>query len=111
MPGQYQWTVDLLPAEIERVARLGIPGVILFGLPDEKDPIGVENYAPDGIIQQAIHTIKDTLPELVVISDVCLCEYTDHGHCGVLNTPENDVADPPQVNLPRWTERCAPGYA
>ncbi len=100
MPGQYQWTVDLLPAEAESIARLGIPGVILFGLPAEKDPVGVENFSPDGIIQQAIRAIKSSAPELVVISDVCLCEYTDHGHCGVLNLPESDAKIIPNENLP-----------
>jgi porphobilinogen synthase len=85
MPGQYQWSVDQLPWQAEEIARLGIPGVILFGLPDEKDPVGVENFAADGIIQQAIQTLKEAVPELVVITDVCLCEYTDHGHCGILN--------------------------
>jgi porphobilinogen synthase len=86
MPGQYQWSVDRLPAEITEIAQLGIPGVILFGLPDQKDPIGEENYDPQGVVQQAIRVIKQTNPDLVVITDVCMCEYTDHGHCGILNT-------------------------
>ena len=89
MPGQYQWSVDQLPAEAESIAKLGIPAVILFGLPAEKDPIGTENFAPDGIVQQAIRTLKDAVPELVIVTDVCLCEYTDHGHCGILNHGEN----------------------
>ena len=89
MPGQYQWSVDLLPAEVETIARLGIPAVILFGIPAEKDPLGRENFAPDGIVQQAIRAIKDASPETVVITDLCLCEYTDHGHCGVLNDGRN----------------------
>lgn len=86
MPGVYQWSVDRLPAEAEAIARLGIPAVILFGIPAAKDPIGLENFAPEGIVQQAVRAIKKSVPELVVITDVCLCEYTDHGHCGVLNT-------------------------
>jgi porphobilinogen synthase len=90
----------LLPAEAETIARLGIPGVILFGLPAEKDPVGIENFAPDGIIQQAIRAIKSSVPELVVISDVCLCEYTDHGHCGTLNTTDSEIGASPQNNLP-----------
>jgi porphobilinogen synthase len=85
MPGVYQWSPDLLPAEVEVVAGLGIPAVLLFGLPAEKDPVGLENFAPDGIVQQAIRRIKQAVPDLAVITDVCLCEYTDHGHCGVLN--------------------------
>ena len=100
MPGQFQWTVDLLPTEAETIARLGIPGVILFGLPDEKDAVGIENFAPDGIIQQAIRAIKTSVPELVVISDVCLCEYTDHGHCGVLNITNSETGNSMHENLP-----------
>lgn len=89
MPGQFQWSVDLLPKQAEELARLGIPAVILFGIPEQKDPVGVENFSPQGIIQQSIQSIKDAVPELVVVTDVCLCEYTDHGHCGILNTGDN----------------------
>jgi len=85
MPGVYQWSIDRLPVEIEEIARLGIPAVILFGIPEQKDPVGLENFAPDGIVQQAIRAVKDAVPDLVVVTDVCLCEYTDHGHCGLLN--------------------------
>ncbi len=89
MPGQFQWSPDRLPFEAEAIARLGIPAVILFGLPQEKDPVGRENFSPDGIVQQAIKAMKDAVPELVVITDLCLCEYTDHGHCGILNAGEH----------------------
>ncbi|GAG35094.1 unnamed protein product, partial [marine sediment metagenome] len=82
MPGNHHWSVDRLPAEVEGIARLGIPAIILFGLPAEKDPVGVENFHHEGIVQQAIRAIKDTVPELFVITDVCMCEYTSHGHCG-----------------------------
>lgn len=85
MPGNYHWSVDRLPAEAEEIARLGIPGIILFGLPAEKDPVGRENFDPEGIVQQAIRAIKETVPELLVITDVCMCEYTSHGHCGVIH--------------------------
>lgn len=85
MPGQHQWSVDQLPRQAEEIASLGIPAVILFGLPASKDPVGRENFAEDGIVQQAIRTIKDAVPELVVVTDVCTCEYTDHGHCGILD--------------------------
>jgi porphobilinogen synthase len=85
MPGQHQWSVDLLPRQAEQIASLGIPAVILFGLPASKDGQGSENYAEDGIVQQAIRAIKDAVPELVLITDVCMCEYTDHGHCGILD--------------------------
>jgi porphobilinogen synthase len=70
---------------VESVARLTVPAVILFGIPAHKDPVGKENFDPDGVIPQAIRAIKDAVPELVVVTDVCLCEYTDHGHCGLLN--------------------------
>jgi len=85
MPGVYQWSVDRLPAEAESIARLGIPAVILFGIPARKDPTGSENYDPNGIVPQAIRAIKAAVPELIVISDMCFCEYTDHGHCGLIN--------------------------
>jgi porphobilinogen synthase len=84
MPGTYHWSLDLLPAEAEEVAGLGIPGVILFGIPAVKDAIGSENFDEHGIVQEAIRTIKKAVPELVVITDVCLCQYTDHGHCGIV---------------------------
>jgi porphobilinogen synthase len=85
MPGNYHWSVDRLPSEAEEIAGLGIPAVILFGLPAEKDPIGVENFDPEGIVQQAVRAIKAAVPELFVITDVCMCEYTDHGHCGIIH--------------------------
>ncbi|HDD61529.1 MAG TPA: porphobilinogen synthase, partial [Chloroflexi bacterium] len=88
MPGNYQWSVDKLAKEVRDIADLGIPAVILFGIPAEKDPLGEENFAPDGIVQQAIQEIKAAVPELVVVTDVCLCEYADHGHCGILNRGE-----------------------
>jgi porphobilinogen synthase len=89
MPGQYQWSLDRLAAQVESIANLGIPAVILFGLPETKDAVGSDNYNPEGIIARAIGAIKDAVPELVVISDMCFCEYTDHGHCGVINVPGN----------------------
>ncbi|MGQ9567953.1 MAG: porphobilinogen synthase [Anaerolineae bacterium] len=84
MPGQFRFTVDRLSAEAEEVARLGIPGVILFGIPEAKDEVASGAYAPDGIVQQAVRAIKGAVPELVVVTDVCLCEYMSHGHCGVV---------------------------
>jgi len=85
MPGQYQLSLDMLPAEIDELKALGVPAVILFGLPFAKDAAGSEAYDPDGIVQQAIRTIKKHDPEFYVITDVCMCEYTDHGHCGILD--------------------------
>jgi porphobilinogen synthase len=86
MPGVYQWSVDQLSAQAEAAARLGIPGIILFGIPSVKDEQGSENYAANGIVQQAVRAIKTAVPDLLVVTDVCMCEYTDHGHCGLLNT-------------------------
>ena len=84
MPGIHRWPVELLPAEAEEVAGLDIPAVILFGLPAAKDAQGSEAYAADGVVQRAVRAIKAAVPELVVMTDVCLCEYTDHGHCGIV---------------------------
>jgi porphobilinogen synthase len=90
MPGVAQLSVDRALDECEEAHALGIPAVILFGLPEQKDQLGSEAYADDGIVQQAIHEIKNKLPELLVVTDVCLCEYTDHGHCGVIRNGDVD---------------------
>jgi porphobilinogen synthase len=84
MPGQFQLPVSALAAEAERIAELGIGGVLLFGIPRLKDELGSQAYADDGIVQQAVRAIKLAVPELVVMTDVCLCEYTSHGHCGLV---------------------------
>lgn len=84
MPGVAQLSVDMLLKEVQEVASLGIPAIILFGIPKKKDERGSEAYSSSGIIQQAIKAVKDKLPELIIITDVCLCEYTSHGHCGVV---------------------------
>lgn len=97
MPGIYQVSVERLPAEAEELARLNIPAVMLFGIPREKDPIGRENFDPQGVIPRAIRALKAAVPDLVVITDVCLCEYTDHGHCGILNAGNGER---PQTHLP-----------
>src|SRR5574340_206427 len=89
MPGIFQLSVDEAVREAELAAGLGIKSVLLFGIPSSKDPVGLENFASDGIVQQAIRAIKQKVPGLVVVTDVCLCEYTDHGHCGILNTGEH----------------------
>ncbi len=90
MPGQYQLTVDTLVEEAREAWDLGVPAVILFGLPDSKDPVGSRSWAPDGIVQQAIMALKESNPEMLVITDVCMCEYTDHGHCGVIKDGDVD---------------------
>ena len=87
MPGQFQWSLDTLCEEVREVAAMRIPAVILFGIPNHKDAEGSENFSGDGIIPRAIRTIKEAAPDLVVISDMCFCEYTDHGHCGLINQP------------------------
>lgn len=84
MPGIMQWPLPSLAKEAKRVYNLGIPAVLLFGIPKKKDNMGSEAYNKNGIIQKAIHTIKSAVPKLQVITDVCLCEYTSHGHCGVI---------------------------
>ncbi len=85
MPGQYQLSVDMLVEHLAPFIELGLQSVMLFGIPADKDPIGKENFASEGIVQQSIRTLKDAYPQLLVITDVCMCEYTDHGHCGVLH--------------------------
>ena len=90
MPGVAQLSVDRAAEEAETVRGLGIPGVILFGVPESKDPVGSEAYADHGVVQEAIRAIKDRVPDLLVITDVCLCEYTDHGHCGVVEDGDVD---------------------
>jgi len=85
MPGIMQWPLEYLGREAERIANLGIPAVLLFGIPTEKDEVGSQAYDSKGIIQQAIRRLKAETPDLLVITDVCLCEYTSHGHCGVIH--------------------------
>ncbi len=84
MPGVHQFSVDTLVRECERVARAGIPAILLFGIPEAKDELGTESYSEHGIVQQAVRALKREIPSLCVITDVCLCEYTSHGHCGIL---------------------------
>ena len=85
MPGIDQLSVDRLREEAREVAALGIKAVLLFGIPATKDPHGLESFAEDGVVQRSIRTLKEAQPDLVVVTDVCLCEYTDHGHCGLLD--------------------------
>jgi porphobilinogen synthase len=97
MPGQYRLSIDEMLKECKDAASMGIPAVLLFGLPRDKDPRGSEAYAEDGIIQQAVRAVKDTIPDLLVITDVCLCEYTSHGHCGVVE--DGRVKNDPSLEL------------
>jgi porphobilinogen synthase len=95
MPGIYQLSVEEAVRESERAAESGTSGVVLFGIPAEKDPVGLENFAEQGIVQQATRAIKREFPDLPVLTDVCLCEYTDHGHCGILNEGDYHRAELP----------------
>ena len=97
MPGNYQLSVDQLIREAKEIAALRIPAVLLFGIPERKDAHGSEAYAKDGIIQQAVRAIKDSVSDLLVITDTCLCEYTSHGHCGVVE--EGVVKNDPTLEL------------
>jgi porphobilinogen synthase len=97
MPGCYQMSADMIAKECEEVEGLGIPGVILFGIPEKKDAVGSEGYAPTGVVPTAIREIKDRVPGLLVVADVCLCEYTDHGHCGMIR--DGGVDNDPSLEL------------
>ncbi len=90
MPGIFHFSVDRLPREAEEIARLGIPAVLLFGIPEHKDEGGSAAYHPQGVVQQAIRAIKQSVPQLLVVTDVCLCEYTSHGHCGIVANGDVD---------------------
>ena len=98
MPGQYQLSVDQLAREAGELRDLGVRAVLLFGLPASKDPEGTEGYASDGIVQRATRELKRVDPDLVVVADICLCEYTDHGHCGLL-TATGEVDNDPSLDL------------
>lgn len=97
MPGVYNLSLDNLKDEIDEIVQLGIQSVILFGIPEHKDPIGSEAYASEGIVQKATRKIKEWAPQLIVIADTCLCEFTDHGHCGVIS--HGDVLNDPSLEL------------
>jgi porphobilinogen synthase len=97
MPGQFRLSIDELLKECKDAASMGIPAVLLFGIPRDKDPRGSEAYAEDGIIQQAVRAVKETIPDLLVVTDVCLCEYTSHGHCGIVE--EGRIKNDPTLEL------------
>jgi porphobilinogen synthase len=90
MPGNYRWSVDLLVEECRAAYDLGVPAVILFGIPESKDEVGSGAYDPEGIVQRAVRAVKKALPDLLVVCDVCLDEYTSHGHCGLAKDGEID---------------------
>ncbi len=97
MPGVFQLSVDMLPQEAEELLELGVSSVILFGLPAKKDPIGEENFAEDGIVQQAIRVLRMTGSDMIVMTDVCMCEYTDHGHCGIVK--DGKILNDPSLEI------------
>lgn len=105
MPGVSQWSVDRLVEEAGEAFALGIPALMLFGIPEVKNALGSENFSPEGVVQQAIRALKQALPELIVMTDVCLCEYTDHGHCGLLSDqrqshlPEGSILNDPTLEI------------
>lgn len=102
MPGVFRHSVDRLVEAARAAAGDGVPAVLLFGIPETKDAVGSSSWSADGIVQRAIRALKEALPELVVIADVCFCEYTDHGHCGVLTADRTTVDnDPTLENLAR----------
>ena len=97
MPGNYHWSIDRVAAECQEIASLGSPAALLCGIPEDKDPIGSGAYHDHGVVQEAVRVIKKAVPELVVITDVCLCEYTSHGHCGIVQ--DGDVLNDPTLQL------------
>ncbi|MBF0467606.1 MAG: porphobilinogen synthase [Desulfamplus sp.] len=90
MPGQFQLTCDHLVKIVREAYEAGIPAVMLFGLPDKKDPLATRAYASDGIVQKAVKAVKESVPDMAVVTDVCLCQYTDHGHCGIVDNGKID---------------------
>ena len=97
MPGVYHLSLDLLNQEIEEIVSLGIKSIILFGVPDEKDEVGTQAYHDQGIVQRATRQVKELFPDLVVVADTCLCQYTDHGHCGIIENGQ--VLNDPTLDL------------
>lgn len=97
MPDQFQLSPDMLVKELKEPVERGIPAILLFGIPEKKNSVGSSGYAKDGIIQRTIKEVKNAYPDLIVITDVCLCEYTDHGHCGVISN--NDVDNDATLDL------------
>ena len=97
MPGIYRWSIDRFDEELDRIIKADIPAILIFGIPDKKDELGTEAYNDQGITQRAIRYIKERAPELLVIADVCLCEYTSHGHCGVVH--EHEVVNDETLDL------------
>jgi porphobilinogen synthase len=108
MPGVFNLSIEHAVEEVKQAESLGIPSVILFGIPDAKDPVGTGAYAPEGVVQRAIREIKAAVPQMQVMADVCLCEYTDHGHCGVVDSKNGDILNDASLPLlARMAVTCA----
>ncbi len=99
MPGVFQLSINHVVAEAKRAHGLGIPAILLFGIPDEKDEVASGAYDPEGVVQLATRAIKEAVPELIVITDVCLCEYMSHGHCGVVEKETGEVLNDVSLEL------------
>ncbi|MFV1951750.1 MAG: porphobilinogen synthase [Nitrospinota bacterium] len=97
MPGNYRYSVDMVVKEVKEAESLGIPGIILFGIPEKKDEVGSEAYNPEGVVQEAVRAIKKEAPDILVITDVCIDEYTSHGHCGLVEG--NEIVNDPTLKL------------
>ncbi|MFC1850912.1 porphobilinogen synthase [candidate division CSSED10-310 bacterium] len=97
MPGCFHFSIDMLVEEVKEIRDLGIPAIILFGIPEKKDAIGSEAYAEQGIIQRAVRAVKKSVPDILIITDICLCEYTDHGHCGLISNQQ--ILNDPTLEL------------
>ncbi|RZK28189.1 MAG: hypothetical protein EOO61_22400, partial [Hymenobacter sp.] len=91
MPGHFQFSIDMIEDEINEIVDLGIKAILLFGIPDKKDATGSDSYSDFGIVQLAIKRIKSLAPDILIISDICFCQYTDHGHCGILQNVGNII--------------------
>lgn len=107
MPGVFRYALDDLCREVDEIAKLGLPAIMLFGIPAEKDEVGSEGYANDGIVPRAIRAVRRTIGDaLLIVPDVCLCEYTSHGHCGVIDREKQTVSNDPTLELLARTAVC-----
>ena len=107
MPGVFRYALDDLCREVDEIAKLGLPAIMLFGIPVEKDEVGSEGYANDGIVPRAIRAVRRTIGDaLLIVPDVCLCEYTSHGHCGVIDREKQTVSNDPTLELLARTAVC-----
>ena len=109
MPGQFRYSVDRMPYELERLQKAGVAQLMLFGIPEKKDEVGSQAYAADGIVQRALREAKRQFPDLYYITDVCMCEYTSHGHCGLLHGDQVDNDSTLELLARPPCPTCRPG--